>query len=170
MLESIYAAEAVEKARIILIPKPGKPPNPDNLQPISLTSGMGEVLEHVLLNRWKDYLEQEDLYPETIIGLRRRLGTLDAMIQLKHQIIDGNTNDKKAIGLDLQSTFDKVKHSATLCPVSEVKMGVRSHNYIKDFLTGRTTELRTGDFQTQEKKLGSTALHKGRSSRRCFST
>lgn len=39
-------------ARTILIPKPGKPPNIDNLRPISLTSCVGKVLEHVLNNRW----------------------------------------------------------------------------------------------------------------------
>ncbi|KAM7311613.1 hypothetical protein ISCGN_008520 [Ixodes scapularis] len=40
-------------AKTILIPKPGKPPDMDNLRPISLTSCVGKVLEYVLLNRWR---------------------------------------------------------------------------------------------------------------------
>lgn len=151
-----------KKAKTILIPKPGKPPDTDNLRPISLTSCMGKVLEHVLLKRWQEYLEKEDLYPETIIGFRQHLSTQDAMIQLKHQIIDGNTSDNKAIlGLDLQSAFDKVRHSAILCQVSKLNMGERSYKYIKDFLTDRTAELRAGDLQAQEKKLGSTGTPQG---------
>lgn len=34
-------------ARTVLIPKPGKPPHIENLRPISLTSCLGKVLEHV---------------------------------------------------------------------------------------------------------------------------
>ncbi|XP_077534382.1 uncharacterized protein LOC144146295 [Haemaphysalis longicornis] len=50
-----------KEARTVLIPKPGKPPHIDNLRPISLTSCLGKVLEHVLLNRWQSYLEEEGL-------------------------------------------------------------------------------------------------------------
>ncbi|XP_070377433.1 uncharacterized protein [Dermacentor albipictus] len=101
-------------AKTILIPKPGKPPNMDNLRPISLTS-------------CKDIIDDDTL-----------------------------TKDNKAIlGLDLQSTFDKVKISAILAQVSRLNMGTRTYNYIKDFLTGRTTELCAGDLRLQEKRLGS---------------
>lgn len=34
-------------------------------------------------------------------------------------------------------------------------------NYIKNFLTGRTAELRAGDLQTQEKQLSSTGTPQG---------
>lgn len=87
---------------MILIPKPGKPPDPENLRPISLTSCVGKVLEHVLLNRWQKYLERIEAFPHTIIGFRQHLGTQDAMLQLKHQVIDGQTSGNKAIlGLDV---------------------------------------------------------------------
>ncbi|XP_077564790.1 uncharacterized protein LOC144180295 [Haemaphysalis longicornis] len=151
-------------AKTILIPKPGKPPDTDNLRPISLTSCVGKVLEHVLLNRWQDYLESEDLYPTTVIGFRKRLSTQDAMIQLKHEILDdsGASRDNKAIlGLDLQSAFDNVKHSAILSQVSKLNMGERSYNYIQDFLTGRTAQLRAGHLQLDDKKLGSTGTPQG---------
>ncbi|XP_077542813.1 uncharacterized protein LOC144155328 [Haemaphysalis longicornis] len=120
-------------AKTILIPKPGK---------------------------WQDYLEQSGLYPATIIGFRRCLGTQDSMILLKNEIIDDNlTKDTKAIlGLDLESAFDKVKHSAILAQVSRLNKGARTYNYIKDFLTGRTTELCAGDLRLQEKRLGSSTL------------
>ncbi|XP_077498683.1 uncharacterized protein LOC144109760 [Amblyomma americanum] len=150
-------------AKTILIPKPGRPPNTDNLRPISLTSCVGKVLEHVLMCRW-DYLEESELYPTTIIGFRRSLSTQDAMILLKNDIIDADTrtkDNKAIIGLDLQSAFDKVKHSAILAQVSTLNMGTRTYNYIRNFLTGRTTELYTGDLRLQPKKLGSVGTPQG---------
>lgn len=75
-------------ARTVLIPKPGKPPSIDNLRPISLTSCVGKILEHVLKNRWQRYLESEGLYPETMLGFRERLSTQDVMLMLRHKIID----------------------------------------------------------------------------------
>ncbi|XP_077531023.1 uncharacterized protein LOC144143081 [Haemaphysalis longicornis] len=84
------------------------------------------------------------------------------MIQLKYQIIDGNTDDNNAIlGLDLQSTFDKVKYLAFLSQVSKLNMGVRSYSYIEDILTVRTADLRAGDLQKQAKKHGSIGTPQG---------
>ncbi|XP_050042835.2 uncharacterized protein [Dermacentor andersoni] len=151
-------------AKTILIPKPGKPPNIENLRPISLTSCVGKVLEHVLMNRWQRYLEESELYPNSIIGFRKKLGTQDAMILLKNEIIDDTTGtkDNRAIlGLDLQSAFDKVRHSAILAQVSRLNMGRRTYQYIKDFLTERTTEICAGDLQLEEKKLGSVGTPQG---------
>ncbi|XP_077550626.1 uncharacterized protein LOC144163745 [Haemaphysalis longicornis] len=145
-------------AKTILIPKPGKRPGIENLRPISLTSCVGKVLEHVLLNRWQRYLEDGGLYPNTIIGFRNKLGTQDAMIQLKHDILDDTTGtrDNKAIlGLDFQSAFDQVRHSAILAQGAKLNMGRRTYAYIKDFLTNRTTEINAGDLRLPEKLLGS---------------
>ncbi|XP_070387776.1 uncharacterized protein [Dermacentor albipictus] len=86
------------------------------------------------------------------------------MLQLKYQIIDdgGSARDNKVIlGLDLQSACDKVKHSVILSQVSKLNMSESSYNYIKDFLTDRTAELRAGDLQTQTRKLGSTGIPQG---------
>ncbi|XP_077553450.1 uncharacterized protein LOC144168315 [Haemaphysalis longicornis] len=111
-------------SKVILIPKPGKPPSTDNLRPISLPSCVGKVLERVLLARWQEYLENNDLYPDSMIGFRQHLCTQDAMIQLKRLIVDRDTRDSRAVmGLDLQGAFDNVNHSAILSQVSKLNMG-----------------------------------------------
>lgn len=40
-------------------------------------------------------------------------------------------------------------------------MGERTYNFVKDFLTGRTAELRAGDLKAKEKRLGSTGTPQG---------
>nr|XP_050038044.1 neprilysin-1-like [Dermacentor andersoni] len=83
--------------------------------------------------RWLDYLEESGLYPTTIIGFRRPLGTQDAMILLKKDIIDDDTltkGNKAILGLDLQSAFDKISNpigaffSLTKCSSSGTSMQV----------------------------------------------
>ncbi|KAG0419682.1 hypothetical protein HPB47_003942 [Ixodes persulcatus] len=117
-----------------------------------------------LNGRWQQYLEDSGLYPDSIIGFRNKLGTQDAMIQLKHKIVDVplSTRDNKAIlGLDLQSAFNKVAHSSILAQVTKLDMGRRSYNYIRDFLTGSTTRLCAGDVELDEKELGSVGTPQG---------
>ncbi|XP_077560535.1 uncharacterized protein LOC144175329 [Haemaphysalis longicornis] len=116
----------------------------------------GVVLERVLLALWQEYLENNDLYPDSLIGFRQHLCTQDAMIQLKHLIVDRDTRDSRAVmGLDLQGAFDNVNHSAILSQVSKLNMGKRTHEYIGSFLTGRTTEIVAGDLATDAKENGS---------------
>lgn len=152
-------------ARTILIPKPNKPPGIENLRPISLTSCVGKVLEHVLNNRWQRFLEDNGLYPDSMLGFRERLGTQDAMLLLQHEVVDvanSSTADNRAIlGLDLQSAFEKVKHSAILAQVSRLGLGERSYNYIRDFLTQRTARLQIGETQLEERELGSMGTPQG---------
>lgn len=151
-------------ARTVLIPKPGKPPHIENMRPISLTSCVGKVLEHVLLTRWQSYLEDEGLYPDTMLGFRARLSTQDAMLLIKHEVIDQPTrsmDNRAVLGLDLQSAFDRVRHSAILEQVSRLNMGRRTFAYIKDFLTDRTTTIVAGDMELPSKTLGSVGTPQG---------
>ncbi|XP_070394012.1 uncharacterized protein [Dermacentor albipictus] len=57
----------------VLIPKPGKAPNIENLRPIFLTSCVGKVMECALLNRLNGYLEDYDVYTYNMIGFRAGL-------------------------------------------------------------------------------------------------
>ncbi|XP_077544225.1 uncharacterized protein LOC144156194 [Haemaphysalis longicornis] len=97
-----------------------------------------------------------------MLGFRAKLGTQDAMILLQRDILDppggAPKNDNRAIlGLDLQSAFDKVKHSAILAQVSKLGLGGRSYDYIRSFLTRRTARLEVGGEKLEERTLGSVA-------------
>lgn len=121
-------------------------------------------MEHVLMNRWQRYLETEGLYPDTMLGFRERLSTQDAMILLQHEILEVSapTRDNRAVlGLDLQSAFDKVRHSAILAQVSQLGMGRRTYNYIRDFLSERTVMIQAGDLELPLKKTGSVGTPQG---------
>lgn len=74
-------------ANVIFIPKPGKKLELENLRPISLTSCLGKVMEHVILNRLNEYTESNGLLPHTLIGFRSNLSTQDIMWQIQQDIL-----------------------------------------------------------------------------------
>ncbi|XP_077553406.1 uncharacterized protein LOC144168262 [Haemaphysalis longicornis] len=106
----------------------------------------------------------EGLYPDAMLGFRGRLSTQDAMVLLQHDILDVTvpTQDNRAVlGLDLQSAFDKVRHSAILAQVSRLGLGERTYNFIRNFLSHRTVEIQAGDVQLPERELGSVGTPQG---------
>lgn len=149
-------------ARIVMIPKPGKRIQLENLRPISLTSCVGKVMEHVVLARLTNFLEDHDLIPHTMLGFRKSLSTQDAMLQLKHQVIDSMTTSTKAIlGLDLKKAFDNVKHSTILTRIIELGLGKRTYDYVRDFLTDRTARITLGELESGEIEMGSAGTPQG---------
>ncbi|XP_037567445.1 uncharacterized protein LOC119447948 [Dermacentor silvarum] len=84
------------------------------------------------------------------------------MLQLKEQILDDRTRGTKAIlGLDLEKAFDNVARSAILDQISNLNLGVRAYNYIRDFLTDRKATLIAGDMETEELNTGSEETPQG---------
>lgn len=146
----------------VLIPKPGKAPNIENLRPISLTSCVGKVMEHVVFNRLNGYLEDNEVYTYNMIGFRAGLSTQDAMKLIKHQIVDGSSRDVKALlGLDLEKAFDNVLHTFIVKTISDLGLGSRFHSYVSSFLTDRKAKLRIGDFRSEDVLLGGRGTPQG---------
>ncbi|KAM7281189.1 uncharacterized protein ISCGN_006501, partial [Ixodes scapularis] len=113
------------------------------------------------MNRWKRYLEVEGLFPNTMYGFREMLCTQDAMALIKKEVVDAKNRGRALLGLDLQSAFDKVQHSAILQRLAELGFGRRSCDYIRDFLTGRTAKLQVGELDIEERELGSVGTPQG---------
>lgn len=149
-------------AKVIFIPKPGKPLNLENLRPISLTSCVGKLMEHVIQTRLTNFMEDNDLYPHSMIGFRSHLSTQDVMIQLTHDILDTKSLDAKVIvGLDLTKAFDNVKHEAILENLALLNVGERTYNYIANFLSDRIARIHFGESQSQDIHLGSIGTPQG---------
>ncbi|XP_049511248.1 uncharacterized protein LOC125939829 [Dermacentor silvarum] len=137
--------------------KPGKAPSWENLSLISLTSCVGKVIEHAFLNRVNAQLELTGVYPDTIIGCQAQLWTLEALLQLQYQILDDKSRNTKAIlGLDLESAFDRVAHSAVRAQISHLNLGERACNCVRYFLSNGKALLVAGDVKFEEQTLEST--------------
>lgn len=152
-------------AKVVMIPKPGKKPQLDALRPISLTSCAGKLMEHIILTRLNKHMDDQTLYPHTMVGFRPHLSTQDIMLQLKYQIIEGegcSKLDTRAIlGLDLTKAFDNIKHEAILTSLEQMGVGKRTYAYVQNFLTDRTAQITIGGVTSDDIPLGSRGTPQG---------
>ncbi|KAM7308121.1 hypothetical protein ISCGN_011755 [Ixodes scapularis] len=149
-------------ANVTLTPKPGKPPQLGNLRPILLASCIGKLMEHVIQTRLIEYLEKQDLLPHTMIGFRPHLCTQDIMLQIEHDIVDSRSKDAKVIlGLDLTKAFDNVKHESILTGLSNLNVGTKTFNYVRNFLSGRTVCVKFQSIESPVLELGSRGTPQG---------
>lgn len=119
-------------------------------------------MEHVTLTRLNSYMNDNGLYPHTVIGFRPKLSTQDVMLQIKHRVIDAGTADAKAIlGLDLAKAFDNVSHKALLENLQDLGAGERTSECIKDFPSERTAEITIGEIRPEDIRLGSRGTPQG---------
>lgn len=142
-------------ADIVLIPKPGKPLSLSNLRPISLTSCLGKLLEHVILDRLQPHLEATHYFPDTMFGFRSHLATQDVLLQLKHDILDhpNRAQTRAVLTLDLKGAFDNVSHDLILDNLASSNCGERTYNYVRAFLADRTATIGLGEHRSSPFQL-----------------
>lgn len=130
-------------AKLVFIPKPGKKMDIANLRPISLTSCLGKLIEHVVLARLQTYAEENDLFPPTMLGFRAHLSAQDALVQIHHDLLQTppHAGTRALLGTDLHKAFDSVQHAAIASNLAAIHPGERTYNYVCDFLSNRTIEL-----------------------------
>lgn len=137
-------------ADITLIPKPNKSVSLSNLRPISLTSCVGKLMEHLVHTRLTDYIEDNALLPNTMYGFRPHLSTQDILLQLKEDIILRIPKNHKycILALDIKGAFDNVTHDAILHGLATLNPGSNTYNYVKAFLTERTATVGLGHLRS----------------------
>lgn len=70
-------------------------------------------MEHAFLNRINAHLDDVEAYLDTMLEFRAHLSTKEAMLQIKHQILDNKKRGTRAIlGLDLKKAFQSNRVSA----------------------------------------------------------
>ncbi|KAG0432656.1 hypothetical protein HPB47_020636 [Ixodes persulcatus] len=143
-------------AKVKFIPKRGKPLTLNNLRPISLTSCVGKLFEHITLSRMQNHLEDCRLLPVSMIGFRPNLSTQHIFLQLNPQIYgpEQTRRYRAIVGLDLKKAFDNVLHTTIMQTLNGIRVGTKTYNYIRAFLTDRTATLNIEDIQSPPIALG----------------
>lgn len=132
-------------AQVIMLPKPGKPPNEASAyRPISLLPLIGKLFEKILLKRMKAYLN--DIIPEHQFGFRENHGTIEQV----HRIVDvisRSLEEKKycsAVFLDISQAFDRVWHEGLLYKVKKM-LPHSFYNILHSYLSGRCFEIKLNE-------------------------
>ena len=88
--------ERWKKARLVLLPKPEKPPeDPSSYRPLCLLDTAGKAFETLLSRRLTDELEEEGALSKNQFGFRGGRSAVDAVLEV----------------------LEKAKHSGPECPL-----------------------------------------------------
>ncbi|KAM7315745.1 hypothetical protein ISCGN_005528 [Ixodes scapularis] len=151
-------------ALVTFIPKAGKAINTDNLRPISLTSCAGKLMETMVRDRLAGFLENQNVFADTMFGFRQHRSAQDVLLQLDREIlnpVECPLNDKAVLALDLQGAFDNVTHEIILHHLSQTNCGPNTFQYIKQFLSDRQSFIRIEDEEHGPYQLGTRGTPQG---------
>ncbi|XP_037563027.1 uncharacterized protein LOC119442280 [Dermacentor silvarum] len=109
----------------------------------SLLDLEGKLFERVVLSRLQPFLEDSQLFPDTLFGYRPSLSTQDVLLQLKEDVVDGPTTaqTRAILALDLKGAFDNVSHDLILDNLASSQCGARTYGYARAFLSDRTATI-----------------------------
>lgn len=137
-------------AVVVMIPKPGKKLQIENLRPISLTSCLGKLYERIVTRRIQTHLEDGEWYPNTMFGFRANLSTQDILLQLKEEVLETmpKNGENVVMAIDIKGAFDNVSHAAIMEGLNTTNCGKKVHDYVRSFLTDRTATVGLGDLRS----------------------
>ena len=125
--------------------KPGKDKTDLNsYRPISLTNTISKVMEKMIVNRLRWYLEKNNLINNKQSGFRKTCSTNDPIIRLKteaeHAVKSGNITI--AILIDFSRAFDLLWIDGMLLKLMQFGITGNMLNWIKNFLTDRKYQVK----------------------------
>lgn len=126
-------------AKVIPIFKSGERSSPLNYRPISLTSTICKLLEHIIHTQVINYLEDHNIIHKYQHGFRRGYSCdtqLAGFIHDIHSALDGGSQ-VDAVFLDFSKAFDRVPHHRLLTKLSRLKIHPNILAWVKDFLSSR---------------------------------
>lgn len=147
MLRLCYFPIQWKCAQVIMIAKPGKPPNETtSYRPVSLLPTMSKVFEKILLKRIKNMFPPEDLIPNHQFGFREKHSTIQQCHRIVNQIITTLEQKKicTAAFLDVKQAFDKVWHKGLLYKL-KTHLPAQIYLILKSYLSERHFQVKMNE-------------------------
>ena len=148
--------ESWRNSTLIPILKNNKPQtDPASYRPISLSSCASKILERMVNDRIRVYLEANNYLSQNQNGFRPSRSTADNLIQIIDSVQIAFQNDEitQALFLDLKAAFDTVHHSSLLIKIHKTGIRGRLATFIRNFLTNRSFSVRCGNTYSQRSEL-----------------
>jgi hypothetical protein len=129
-------------AQIILLLKPGQPPNvTTSYRPISLLPTLSKVFEKLLYHRLLPIVENQLILPDHQFGFRQRHSTIQQIHRIVNKINEAIKNNQycSAAFLDISQAFDKVWHTGLLYKLRQ-SLPLHYFPLLKSYLNNRHFE------------------------------
>ena len=132
--------------------KKGEKYLPENYRPISLTSIVSKVMEHIITSHLMNYAEKNSMLFKNQHGFRKNRSCekqlLEFVADISNQLDKGTQTD--ACVLDFSKAFDKVNHQKLLCKLAKFGMSYQVISWIEAFLTDRVQRVAVDGTESNE--------------------
>jgi GTPase SAR1 family protein len=150
-----YVPRLWKVADVILIQKPGKPPNePTSYRPISLLPILSKLFEKLLIKRLNPIMEEGDVIPTHQFGFRSKHSTIDQIHRITN-VIEKSLEEKKVcstVFLDVAQAFDKVWHGG-LCHKLDAILPPEYSQLLKSYLEDRHFRIKHENVYSSLRKI-----------------
>ena len=136
-----------KRGTIIPLPKISNPNAANDMRPIALLPLPGKIMEHIISNRLKNYLHENNILTEKQHGFRKKRSTISAVMEFLN-IVYNNINDNHdsyIIFLDLKKAFDTVCHKLLLNKLKNIGLRNRTVDWFRSYLSDRVQRTRMND-------------------------
>ena len=142
-------------AEVIMLPKPGKPPNDvSSYRPISLLPIISKLFEKLLLKRLKPIIERNRLIPDYQFGFRQKHSTIDQVHRIT-DIIECALEEKQicsALFLDVAQAFDKVWHKGLIYKLNRM-FSTQYVEILTSYISNRLFRIKQEDAYSDLKEI-----------------
>lgn len=142
-------------AEVIMILKPGKPPNGvKSYRPISLLPIISKLFEKLVLTRLKPIIERKRLIPNHQFGFRHKHSTIDQVHRIT-DIIEKVFEEEKVcstIFLDVAQAFDKVWHSGLILKLNKL-LPKQYAELLESYISDRLFRIKQDDEYSELKDI-----------------
>jgi exonuclease III len=118
----------------------------ESYRPISLTPTICKLMERLITDRLTWFLEHNGFLHNSQSGFRRNRSVIDHILRLQDQINKALKNKYHTLGvfLDFEKAFDLIWHNGLYIKLKNIGINGKLFEWIKDFLTNRTLQVRVG--------------------------
>ena len=136
----------------------GKKSDPCNYRPVSLTCTIGKMMERIIKEQIMTYLETNNLIAKEQHGFRSGHSPQTNLIEFLNKTTkwmdEGRSFD--ILYFDFAKAFDKVCHERLILKVSQMGVGGKAREWIRDWLKGRKQQVRVnGEISSWEEVVSS---------------
>lgn len=135
-------------ARLVLIPKPGKPlEDPSSYRPLCMLDGIGKLLERLIANRLLAEVEARGGLNNNQYGFRRGRSTVDAIQAIQGSIREAVAGSRKTrrfclmVSLDVKNAFNTLPWREVMRSLDAKQVTASLKRIIASYLSDRWLEL-----------------------------
>ena len=139
-------------ANIAPVYKSGDREEAGNYRPISLLPIVSKVLEKIVSAQLKQFIQRNNLLPETQFAYRANHSTEDALTYAVNQLLLARDQGKVTglVFVDLSKAFDRVEHQALIDLLSTIGISGAALKWFADYLSNRYQRVSLGDRSSPE--------------------